>query len=95
MVVDVSPGRQNATAPFACCDRLGGVAQLVVDQPKALAGSEPNTSYPRLLGTDLLRLDVRVEQAHRRIEMRQVRPLLHKLLLKLTHYSGQFRPLVA
>ena len=50
---------------------------------------------PLQLGPDLLRLDVRVEQPHRRIEMPEVGSMLHKLLLKLTHYCGQFCPLVA
>jgi hypothetical protein len=46
-------------------------------------------------GTDLQRPDVRIKQLHRRVEMRQIRPLLRKLLLELSHYPRQFRSLVA
>jgi hypothetical protein len=46
------------------------VAQLVIDQPKALTLTEPGTSFPLLLGTDLFRLTVRIEQPHRCVEMR-------------------------
>jgi hypothetical protein len=75
--------------------RLDRVAQLVVEQPQALARTEPGTARPLLLGADTVRPDVRIKQPHRRIEMRQIGLLLPKLSLKLAHYSGQFRPLVA
>ena len=79
---------------IACRHRLCGLAQLVIDQPQALTGSEPNIAYPRPLGTDVLRLDGGIEQPQGGIEMRQVSSLLHKLLLKLTQRSRQFCPLV-
>src|SRR5271165_6768851 len=75
--------------------RLDRIAQLVVDQPKALTGTEPCTACPLLPGSDSVRPDVRIEQPHRRIEMRQIGLLLAKLSFKLDHYSSQFRPLVA
>jgi len=39
--------------------------------------------------------DIWIEQPHGGIEMRQVRALLHKLLLKLTQRSSQFCSLVS
>jgi hypothetical protein len=35
-----------------------------------------------------------IEQPHGRIKMRQIYPLLHKLLLKLAQHSSQFCSLV-
>jgi hypothetical protein len=49
---------------------------------------------PRLLGADILRPDIGVEQPHGGIDMRQVCPLLRKLLLKLMQRSSQFSSLV-
>src|SRR4051794_9351677 len=67
---------------LACRRRWGGFAQLVVDQPQALAGVEPGIARPRPLGTDVVRPDLRIEQPHGGIEMRQVGALLRKLLFK-------------
>jgi hypothetical protein len=47
-----------------------------------------------LLGTDVVWPDIRIEQPHGGIDMRQVCPLLHKLLLNLTQHPSQFCSLV-
>ena len=73
---------------------LSGLAQLVVDQPQALAWTEPGIACPRLLGADVVWPDIRIKQPHGGIDMRQIRPLLHKLSLKLTQRSCQFSTLV-
>ena len=52
-----------------------GVTQFIVDQPKTLTVTEPGTVWPPLPGMDLIRLDVGIEQPHRCVEMRQIRPL--------------------
>ncbi len=49
---------------FARCQRLSGLAQLVVDQPQALARTEPGVACPRLLGADVVRSDIWIEQPH-------------------------------
>jgi hypothetical protein len=66
-----------------------------MDPPKTLALAEPGALRPLLFGMDLLRPDIGIEQPHRRVEMRQIRPLPRQLLLELAHHSGQFRSLVA
>ena len=68
--------------------------RFVVDQPQALARTEPGVTCPRLLGVEVIRPDIGIEQPHGGIEMRQVCALLSKLLLKLTQHSCQFGSLV-
>jgi hypothetical protein len=63
--------------------RLGGLVQLIVDQPQALALTKPGVTLSRLLGTAVLWPDIWIEQPHSGIDMRQIGALLHKLLLKL------------
>ena len=79
---------------FARRHRLGGLAQLIVDQPQALTLTKPGVACPRLLGTDVVRPDIWIKQPHGGIDMRQVCALLPKLLLKLTEHSRQFCSLV-
>jgi transposase-like protein len=74
--------------------RLGGLAQLIVDQSQAFAMPEPNVACPPLPGADLLRPDVWIEQPHGRVEMRQVCFVPRELLFKLSQSSSQFRALV-
>ena len=53
-----------------------GLAQRVVDQPQALTGTEPNVAGPRLLGTNVIRPDLWIEQPHGGIKVREICPLL-------------------
>jgi hypothetical protein len=88
-------GAHDPLGEFARRHRTGRIAQLVIDQPKAFTLTEPGIACSLTFGTDLQRPDVRIKQLHRRVEMRQIRPLLRKLLLELSHYPRQFRSLVA
>jgi hypothetical protein len=75
--------------------RLRCVAQLVIDQPQAFTRTEPGPVSSLLLGANLLRADIGIEQPHRRIKMHQIGPVQLEPLLELVHHSAQFRSLVA
>jgi hypothetical protein len=62
-----------------------------MDQPQAFTGTEPDTAFSPLPGTDLVRPDIRSKQPHRRIEMRQIGAMFHQTLLQLVHHATQFR----
>ncbi len=79
-------GAHEPLGEFARRHPAGRIPQLVIDQPKAFTLTESGTACSLPFGTDLLRPDVRIKQLHRRVEMRQIRPLLRKLLLELSHY---------
>ncbi len=64
-------------------------------QPQALAGTEPGIACSQPLRADVFRPDLRIEQPHGGLEMRQFGKLLCKLLFKLTQRCGQFRRLVS
>ena len=74
--------------------RLGCFAQFIVDQPQALTLTKPGVACSRLLGTDVVRPDLWIEQPYGGIDMCQICALPHKLLLKLTQHASQFCSLV-
>jgi hypothetical protein len=47
------------------------------------------------LRTNLIRLNIRVEQSDCRIKVTEISPIPSQPLFKLAYYSSQFRPLVA
>jgi hypothetical protein len=60
-----APGKRRASAGQARGKRRASAGQAP-GKRGASAGTEPGTACPRLFGTDRLRLDVWVEQPHRR-----------------------------
>jgi len=82
-----APGSQ-ASQPQSMQPIRAGTPQNVTlsDQPQALTGTEPAIASLLPLGTDVLRLNLWIEQSHGGIEMREVCSLLRKVLLKLPHY---------
>ena len=75
--------------------RLGGFTQLIVDQSEAFPLPEPNVARPDLPRADVFRSDIRIEQPHGRVEMREVGSVPGKLLFKLSRRSRKFRALVS
>ena len=69
---------------------LRRIAQLVIDQPQALTRPEPGTVGTLLLRTDRFRLDVRIEQADRRIKMTDISAIPSQSLLESTDHPRQF-----